>query len=84
MATEKMTTRLMITKMVLENFKSYAGRQEIGKTFDSRMKFEIILRFFRIHHVSLDIHCYQSFPSASINLLSHLEEVFLIPYIASS
>jgi structural maintenance of chromosome 4 len=24
------TTRLMITKMVLENFKSYAGRQEIG------------------------------------------------------
>ena len=24
------TTRLMITKMVLENFKSYAGVQEIG------------------------------------------------------
>jgi len=29
-ATTKSSTRLMITKMVLQNFKSYAGEQEIG------------------------------------------------------
>jgi structural maintenance of chromosome 4 len=36
--TAKVTTRLMITQMILENFKSYAGVQEIGpfhKSFSS-------------------------------------------------
>ena len=44
-ATETSTARLMITKIVNENFKSYAGTQELGPFHKVRKLGHLSLRF---------------------------------------
>lgn len=53
-ATETSTARLMITKIVNENFKSYAGTQELGPFHKvSYVRFHYADYALRVHNISV-------------------------------